>query len=118
MVSPNSANYIFSDSPIAAEALYLLDTHFKNVSSLREIIINFKVYPKQDPGDNLTKKIYNYGQTIKVIELPKRIQISLDNQVKFNNKEDCQVYNNKQFLINKRKRQQKEKEQQLEEYYR
>lgn len=110
MVSPDGANYAFSDSPIAAEALYLLDTHFKNVPSLREIVINFEVYPEQDPGDNLTKKMYDYGWTVKVTELPKRIWISLDDRVEFDNEEDCQVYNNKQFLIDERKRQREEEE--------
>ena len=118
LVSPGCANYPLSDSPIAAEALYLLDTHFKNVPSLKEIVINFEVYPEQDPSDDLTKKMHDYGWTVKVTELPKKTWISLDDRVEFDNEEDCQAYDNEQFLIGERQRQREEEEQWLEEYHR
>ena len=118
LVSPGCANYSPSDLPIAAEALYLLDTHFKNVPSLKEIVINFEVYPEQDPSDDLTKKMHNYGWTVKVTKLPKRTWMSLDDRVEFDNEEDCQAYDNEQFLVNERERQREEEEQWLEEYHR
>ena len=118
MVSPDCANYALSDSPIAAEALDLLDTHFKNIPSLKEIVICFELYPEQDPSDDLTKKMHDYGWTIKVTKLPKKKWISLDDRVEFDNEEDCQAYDNEQFLIDERERQREEEEQWLEEYHR
>lgn len=118
LVSPDCANYALSDSPITAEALDLLNTHFKNISSLKEIVINLEVYPEQDPSDDLTKKMHNYGWSVKVTKLPKKKWISLDDRVEFDNEEDCQAYDNEQFLIDERKRQREEEEQWLEEYHR
>ena len=89
LVSPDCADYALSDSPVAAEALDLLDTHFKNILSLKEIVINFEVYPEQDPSDDLTKKMYDYGWTVKVTKLPKKIWYSQDERVEFDNGEDC-----------------------------
>jgi len=71
LVSPNCENYVLSDSSIAAEALDLLDNHFKNIPSLKEIVINFEVYPEQDASDDLTK-MHDYGWTVKVTKLPKK----------------------------------------------
>ena len=103
---------------IAAKALHILDTHFKNIPSLREIVINFKVYPEEGPSDDLTTKIHNYGWTIKVTEIPKRTYIFADEQVQFDNYEDCQVYDQEQLLISERRRQRVEREEWLEEYQR
>lgn len=116
-VSPDCANYALSDSPIAAEALDLLDTHFKNILSLKEIVVNFEVYPEQDPSDDLTKKMHDCGWTVKVTELPEKKWISWDGRFAFDNEEDCQAYDNEQLLVNERKEQQEEEEQWLEEYY-
>ena len=118
MVSANWDNYALSDSAIAAEALDLLDTRFKSIPSLKEIIVNFKVYPEQDPSDDLTKKMHDNGWTVSVTKLPKKKWISMDDRVEFDNEEDCQAYDNEQFLIDERERQREEKEQWLEEYYR
>ena len=71
LVSSDCANYALSDSPIAAEALNLLNTHSKNITSLKEIIINFEVYPEKDPSDDLSKKMHDYGWTVKVTKFPK-----------------------------------------------
>jgi len=118
LVSANWDNYALSDSAIAAEALDLLDTRFKSIPSLKEIIVNFKVYPEQDPSDDLTKKMHDNGWTVSVTKLPKKKWISMDDRVEFDNEEDCQAYDNEQFLIDERERQREEKEQWLEEYYR
>ncbi|KAF2241797.1 hypothetical protein BU26DRAFT_524944 [Trematosphaeria pertusa] len=118
LISPDCANYTLSDSPIAAEALCLLDTHFKNIPSLKEVVINFEVYPEQDPSNDLTKRMHDYGWTVKVTKLPEKIWISLDDRVEFDNEEDCQAYDNEQLLIEERERQREEEEEWLEEYYR
>lgn len=70
MVSPDCANYALSDSPVSAEALNLLDTHFKHIPSLKEIVINFNVYLEQDPSHDLRKKMHDYGWTVKVTKFP------------------------------------------------
>ena len=62
---------------MTVETLYLFNTYFKNIPSLKEIIINFEVYSKQDPSGDLTK-IHDYGWTIKVTKLPKKTWISED----------------------------------------
>lgn len=116
LVSPDCANYALGDWPIAAEALDLLDTHFKNIPSLKEIVINFEVYPEEDPSDDLTKKMHDHGWTVKVTNLPKKKWISIDDQVEFDNEEDCRAYDNEQLLLDEQKRKRKEDEEWLEEY--
>lgn len=118
LVSPDFLNYALDDSPIAAEALDLLSTHFMNIPSLKEIVINFEVYPEQDPSDDLTKKMHNYGWSVKITKLPKKKWISGDDRAVFDNEEDCQAYENEQSLIDERKREQEEEEQWLEELHR
>jgi len=118
LVPPEHCNYALSDSAIAAEALDLLDTRFKNIPSLEEIIVNFEVYPQQDPSDDLMKKMHDYGGTVKATKLPKKVWISNDDRVEFDNEEDCNAYNNEQFRREEKEEEEKEKELWLEEYYR
>lgn len=118
LVSPDCENYALSDSPIAAEALDLLNTHFKSISSLKEIVISFEVYPEQNPSDDLRKKMYDYGWSVKITKLHKKKWISGDDRVEFDNEEDCRAYDDEQFLIDERKREREEEEQWLEEYHR
>ena len=77
LVPPDTDNHVLTDSPIAAQALHSLNTHFKNIPSLKEIVINFEVYPEQELSGDLTR-IHDYGWTIKVTELRKRTWISDD----------------------------------------
>lgn len=44
----DSVNYAFDNSPIAAKALDLLNTRFKAILLLKEIIVNFQVYTTKD----------------------------------------------------------------------
>jgi hypothetical protein len=46
---------------IAEEALNVLDTRFKAIHSLKEIIVNFQEYPERNPSDDLTKKVRDIG---------------------------------------------------------
>ena len=55
---------------------------------LKEIIVNFKVYPDGDPSDSLTKKIHDYGWTVKATKLPKKVWISYDHRIEFDNEQD------------------------------
>jgi hypothetical protein len=53
------------NSPIVAEAtLKLVDTYFKEISSLKEVIVHIHNY--QDPSDDLVKKMHDFGWTTKV----------------------------------------------------
>jgi hypothetical protein len=72
------AYYALGDSLIAAEALDLLNTRFKTISSLKEIIVNFQVYGGKDLSD-LMKRMRNCGWTVEVTKLPKKVWISNDN---------------------------------------
>ena len=121
MFPPYSANYAFDDSPIAAEALDLLDTRFKAIPSLKEIIVNFQVYAAEDPDDypgDYPIKMRDRGWTVEVTKLPKKVWISDDDRVEFDNKEDCDVYNHKQLLFELQREQEEEDKQWTEEYYR
>ncbi len=118
LVPPEQYNYALSGSTIAAEALNLLDTRLRSIPPLKEIIVNFKVYPEGDPSDDLTKKIHDYGWTVKVTKLPKKVWISNDDRVEFDNEEDCNAYDNEQFREEQEREEEKEKELWLEEYYR
>ena len=92
LVSPDSAVYALSDSRILAEALGVLDTHFKSISSLKKIVVNFKLYPEHSLSDDLRKEMHDYGWTIRVTQLPQRTWISRDSMVEFDNEEDCDAY--------------------------
>jgi hypothetical protein len=48
-------NYTLDNSPIAAEALDLLNTRFMTISSLKEIIVSFQVYGGEDLSDLIKK---------------------------------------------------------------
>ena len=76
--------------------LDLLNIRIKAILFIKEIIINFQVYNKEDLSNNQEKKIYDYRQTIKVIKLLKKVQININNQVKFENKDDYKAYNKEQ----------------------
>lgn len=117
LLPPDSANYAFDDSPISAEALDLLDTRFKAIPSLKEIIVNFQVYTAEDLSEYRTK-IRDRGWTVEVTKLPKKVWISDDDRVEFDNKEDCDAYNHEQLLLEWQREQEEEDEQWTEEYYR
>jgi len=57
---PDSENYVFSDLPIAIEALDLFDTHFKAIPSLKEIIVHLQVYTVEDLS-HYPKKMRKHG---------------------------------------------------------
>jgi hypothetical protein len=117
LVPPEHCNYALSHDAIAAEALNLLDIRFKSIPSLEEIIVNFEVYPERDSSNGLTKTIHGFGWTVKVTELPKKVWISNDDRVEFDNEEDCNAYNNEQFRREVKEEEEKENELWLEEYY-
>jgi hypothetical protein len=54
-------NYTLGEWAVATDALKILDTHFKSITSLKEIIANFKEYPDCDLNNYLTKKLHNIG---------------------------------------------------------
>ncbi|KAH9204284.1 hypothetical protein DL95DRAFT_418370 [Leptodontidium sp. 2 PMI_412] len=92
-VPPDRANDVFDDLPIAAETLDLLDTRLKAIPSLKETVVNFQIYSDEDLSDDRMKKIRDRGWTVEVTKLPKKVWISIDDQVEFDNEEDCEAYN-------------------------
>jgi hypothetical protein len=108
------ANYALNDSPIAAEALDLLDTRFKAIPSLKEIIVNIHVYGEEDLSDDLMKKMRDCGWTVKVTKLPKKVWIYHKAGLEFDNKEDyeeyCEEYMNYKLLLNLQREQEEEEE--------
>ncbi|KAI0182705.1 hypothetical protein EV127DRAFT_322320, partial [Xylaria flabelliformis] len=82
------ADYVFDDSPIAAETLGLLDTRLKAIPSLRKVVVNFQIYSDEDLSDDWMKKISDRGWTAEVTVLPKEVWISIDDRVEFDNAED------------------------------
>ena len=109
LVSPDIDDYVLSDPSSAAQALFLLNTHFEDFPSLKEILINFEVYPEQEPSGDLTK-IHDFGWTVKVTELPKKTWVSDDGRVEFDTYEECEAYDEEQLLISERQRQREEEE--------
>ncbi|KAF2804520.1 uncharacterized protein BDZ99DRAFT_525357 [Mytilinidion resinicola] len=105
LVPLEHCNYALDDWAIASEALDLLNTRFKAIHSLKEIMINFEEYPEDDPSDGLTKKMRDIGWTVRITRLPKRVWISIDDRVEFDN-EEVEM------------EEETEKEQWLDEYYR
>ena len=63
LISPDSANYTLTVSSGAVQALDLLDTYFKNIPSLKGIVMQFEVWDPEDLSDDLTMKIHEYGWT-------------------------------------------------------
>ena len=117
-VSPDHNIYALSHSEIAVEAIHLLDTRFKTIPSLKEITVNFEVHPEEDPDDDIRKRMYDRGWAVKITRLPKRVWISDDDRIEFDNKEDCIAYNNEQFRRKEEREREREEELWREEYYR
>lgn len=74
------------------------------------------MYPKEDRSDDLMKKMNDYGWA--ATKLPRKVWISYDDRVEFNNEEECNAYNNEQFRREEQEEEEKEKESWLEECYR
>jgi hypothetical protein len=89
LVPPNCDNRVLYDSTYAQKAQDLLDARFRAILSLKKVIINFQLYNDKDLVYDLTK-MRDLGWTIEITILPKRIWISDDNRVEFDNEEDCQ----------------------------
>ena len=114
-VPPEHCNYALNDDVTTVKATNLLDMRFKNIPSLEKVLVNFNVYPQRDPSDDLTTTMRGYGWIITVTELPKKVWISNDDRVEFDNEEDCDAYNNELFRSEEERR---EKDGWLEEYHR
>jgi hypothetical protein len=110
-------SYALSDSPFAAEALDLLNTQFKTIPSIKEIIVNFQVYGSEDLSD-LTKKMRDRTWTVEVTILPLKVWISDNERVEFDNEEECDAYNNEQLLFDMQREREQEDEWWREEYQR
>jgi len=124
LVPAEHSNYALRDWPIAFEALDLLNTRFKAIHSLKEIVINFEEYPEHAPSDDLsddssdglTKKMRDIGWTIRNTWLPKRVWISIDDRVEFDNEEDCRAYDYEQLQREEEIEMERENERWQEEY--
>lgn len=66
----------------------------------------------------MAKKLYDIGWSIIITRLLKRMWISDDDRVEFENEADCIAYNNEQYQREMEMEEQKEEEEWLEEYYR
>ncbi|CZR68025.1 uncharacterized protein PAC_17924 [Phialocephala subalpina] len=99
------ADYKLDSSPIAVEALDLLDARFKAISSLKEVIVDVYVYDDKRLSDDLRKKMRDCGWTIKVTKLE---------QSEYGREED--EYTDYEYEM--KREQEREDEAWLEEYYR
>ncbi|KAG4430265.1 hypothetical protein IFR05_014261 [Cadophora sp. M221] len=117
-VPPDRANDVFDDSPIAAETLDLLDTRLKAIPSLKETVVNFQIYDDEDLSDDRMKKIRDRGWTVGVTNIPKKVWITIDDRVQFDNKEDCEAYDEEWHRREWQREQEQEAEWWTEEYYR
>lgn len=94
LVSPECSNYAFSEHVVAVEALNILNTHMRAIGSIQTIMVNFEEYPEHNPSDDLLNTMRKFGWTVEITRLPKRTWISYDDQVEFDNEEDCNAYDN------------------------
>ena len=62
--------------------------------------------------------MHGYGWTVKVAKLPKKVWISNDDRVEFDNEEDCNAYNNNEQFRREEEEEKKENQLWLEEYSR
>lgn len=104
------------DSPIAEQALGLLDARFKAIPSLKEVIVNFQEYSEEDLSDDRVK-MRDRGWTVEVTKLPKKVWISIDDRVEFDNEEECNAYDEEWHRREWQREQEKEDEWWEEEYY-
>ncbi|KAH7413257.1 hypothetical protein BKA64DRAFT_348937 [Cadophora sp. MPI-SDFR-AT-0126] len=112
------ANDVFDDSPIIAETLDLLDTRLKAIPLLKETIVNFQIYSDKDLSDDRIKKIRDCRWIVEVTKLPKKVWISINDRVEFDNKEDCEAYDEEWHRREWQREQEQEAEWWTEEYYR
>jgi hypothetical protein len=117
LVSRGCADYTLGDLSIAAHGLDLLNIHFKRISTLEQVGIIFQVYHEHDLSNALTESIHDYGWAVKMTKLPKKIWISQDARVEFDNEEDCKEYDYEQALVEEGERERKEEEEWVEEYH-
>jgi hypothetical protein len=78
----------------------------------------FSGVPKGDLSDDLMKKMNEYGWAVEVTKLPKKVWISYDDRVEFDNEKDYNAFNEEQLRREEQEREEKEKELWEEEYYR
>jgi hypothetical protein len=101
------ADYRLDSSPIAAEALDLLDARFKAISSLKEVIVDVHIYDDEGLSDDLRKKMRDCGWTIKVTKLEESW---------YSREED--EYADYESYLEMEREQEREDEAWVEEYYR
>jgi hypothetical protein len=101
------ADYRLDSSPIAAEALDLLDARFKAISSLKEVIVDVHIYDDEGLSDDLRKKMRDWGWTIKVTKLEESW---------YSREED--EYADYESYLEMEREQERENEVWVEEYYR
>ncbi|TGJ86688.1 hypothetical protein E0Z10_g2014 [Xylaria hypoxylon] len=116
-VPPDHADDVFDDSPMAAETLDLLDTHLKAITSLKEIIVNFQIYSDENLSDHQMKKIRDRRWSVEVTKIPKKVWISIDDRVEFDNEEHCDAYDEEWQRRESQREQEREDKEWTEEYY-
>jgi hypothetical protein len=117
-IPPDCASNVLRDSPFTAEALNLLDIHFKAMLPPKDIIVSIQVYGEEDPDNDQMKKMRDRGWTVEVTEIPKPTWISIDDRVEFDNEEDCNAYNDEWYRLEWQREQEREAREDREEYYR
>ena len=118
LVPLEHCNYALGDWAVASEALDLLNTRIKGIHSLKEIVCNFEEYPEHEPSDDLKRKMGDIGWAVRITRLPKKVWISIDDRVEFDNEEDCNAYDNEHLRREQEREEKREEEEWLDEYYR
>ena len=108
---------LLGGSPTAAEALDLFNRRFKDISSLQKVIVNLQVRGGEDLGD-LEKKVGDCGWTVEITKLARKVWISNDGRVEFDDEGDCDAYNTEQCCLEWQRQEEEEKESWKEEYHR
>jgi hypothetical protein len=76
------------------------------------------MYSEEDLSDDREMKICDRGWTVKVTKLLKKVWISIDDMVEFENEDDCKSYNEEWHRREWQREREHEDEWWTEEYYR
>jgi hypothetical protein len=112
----DDTNGAFRNSTFLDQALNLLDMRFKAILSLKKVIVNFQIYSEEEFSDDWVK-MRDRGWTVEITKLPKKMWISENDQVEFDNEEECNAYNEEWHRHEWQREQEQEERLWEEEYY-
>ena len=97
LLSHDHPDHSLNDNPDTKAILDLLNKPIKTVKSLKEVVINVEEFANCTPSNNLKKMMSNIGWTVTVTMRPKRVWISLDDRIEFEEQSGRDAYDDEYF---------------------